>query len=198
VRNVSLLSSSSHREGAQDLGVGTLRRDQLMTAQRRKKTDRVEEEQAVYDEGPKTIPAAPLKFIDLFCGIGGFRYAFEKVGAECVSLLIGINSQVTYAANFGDKPHGDIHSVAVSDVPKHDVLCGGFPRRVQPRWRFQKTASAGNTDSTMRNKATCSSQSPTFSTTTNRRLLCWRTSKISKATTREGPSRLSTKPSPRL
>ncbi len=99
-----------------------------MTAQRRKKADRVEEEQAVYPTEINPVEAAPLKFIDLFCGIGGFRYAFEKVGAECVfSSDWDKFSQITYAANFGEKPHGDIHSVAVADVPKHDILCGGFP-----------------------------------------------------------------------
>lgn len=69
-----------------------------------------------------------LRFIDLFCGIGGFRIAFERAGAECVfSSDWDKFSQQTYAANFGEKPHGDIHSVAVSDIPKFDILCGGFP-----------------------------------------------------------------------
>jgi DNA (cytosine-5)-methyltransferase 1 len=69
-----------------------------------------------------------LKFIDLFCGIGGFRFAFERAGCECVfSSDWDRFSQLTYEANFGEKPHGDIHSVAVADIPKHDILCGGFP-----------------------------------------------------------------------
>ena len=69
-----------------------------------------------------------LRFADLFCGIGGFRIAFERAGARCVfSSDWDKFSRQTYAANFGDTPHGDIHSVAVADIPKFDILCGGFP-----------------------------------------------------------------------
>jgi DNA (cytosine-5)-methyltransferase 1 len=68
------------------------------------------------------------RFIDLFCGIGGFRIAFERAGGECVfSSDWDKHSQVTYAANFGEKPQGDIHAVAVADIPKFDILCAGFP-----------------------------------------------------------------------
>ena len=70
---------------------------------------------------------AKLKFIDLFCGIGGFRYAFERAGGECVfSSDWNEKAQETYAANHGERPHGDIHS-AKNDIPKHDILCAGFP-----------------------------------------------------------------------
>ena len=72
--------------------------------------------------------AAPFRFIDLFCGIGGFRIAFEKAGAKCVfSSDYDKFSQQTYESNFGEKPFGDIHSVAVADIPQHDILCAGFP-----------------------------------------------------------------------
>ena len=72
--------------------------------------------------------AHKLRFIDLFCGIGGFRIAFEKAGCECVfSSDWNEYSRITYEANFGEKPHGDIHSVAIADIPQHDILCGGFP-----------------------------------------------------------------------
>ncbi len=69
-----------------------------------------------------------LRFIDLFCGIGGFRLAFEKAGGRCVfSSDWDKFSRQTYEANFGDNPHGDIHNVAVADIPKFDILCAGFP-----------------------------------------------------------------------
>jgi DNA (cytosine-5)-methyltransferase 1 len=75
-----------------------------------------------------TEQSQPLRFIDLFCGIGGFRIAFERAGAKCVfSSDWDKFSQQTYEANFGERPHGDIHSVAVAEIPKFDILCGGFP-----------------------------------------------------------------------
>ncbi len=69
-----------------------------------------------------------LRFIDLFCGIGGFRIAFERAGGERVfSSDYDKHSQITYEANFGEKPLGDIDSVADADIPAFDILCAGFP-----------------------------------------------------------------------
>jgi DNA (cytosine-5)-methyltransferase 1 len=97
-----------------------------MTTRHRKATGSVKESQGAYGVAEKQ--QSPLRFIDLFCGIGGFRIAFERIGAKCVfSSDWDKYSQITYAANFGEKPHGDIHSVAVADIPSHDILCGGFP-----------------------------------------------------------------------
>lgn len=73
-------------------------------------------------------PALVYRFVDLFCGIGGFRIAFERVGCSCVwSSDRDKFAQQTYEANFGERPKGDIHSVAVADIPPHDILCAGFP-----------------------------------------------------------------------
>lgn len=69
-----------------------------------------------------------FRFIDLFCGIGGFRIAFERAGGVCVfSSDWDKYSRITYEANHGEKPHGDINSVPIQDIPKFDILCAGFP-----------------------------------------------------------------------
>jgi len=75
-----------------------------------------------------------LKFIDLFCGIGGFRVAFEEacqeneIKPECVfSSDIDKFCQVSYEANFGDKPYGDITQGDEKEIPDHDILFAGFP-----------------------------------------------------------------------
>ena len=68
------------------------------------------------------------KFIDLFCGIGGFRVALEKRGFECVySSDIDSKAQQAYKRNFGEKPEGDITEIPTKRIPKHDILCAGFP-----------------------------------------------------------------------
>jgi DNA (cytosine-5)-methyltransferase 1 len=68
------------------------------------------------------------KFIDLFCGIGGFRVALQEKGLECVfSCDIDKDIQEAYKRNFGDKIAGDITEISEKKIPKHDVLCAGFP-----------------------------------------------------------------------
>ena len=68
------------------------------------------------------------KFIDLFCGIGGFRVALEKQGMECVfSSDIDKHVQDIYYKNFGERPVGDITEIPERKIPKHDILCAGFP-----------------------------------------------------------------------
>lgn len=79
------------------------------------------------------LPYPPPKFwdftfIDLFAGIGGFRQAFQAVGGKCVfSSEWNKYAKKTYAANYGEMPYGDIRSIPKEQIPKHDVLCAGFP-----------------------------------------------------------------------
>lgn len=77
----------------------------------------------------KNINTKPsFKFIDLFAGIGGIRLPFQNVGGECVfSSEWDRFAQLTYTANFGDIPHGDITLISAKDIPDHDLLLGGFP-----------------------------------------------------------------------
>jgi hypothetical protein len=80
--------------------------------------------------GEKSAALSPTqpRFIDLFCGIGGFRLAFERAGCQCVfSSDWNEMAQITYEANFGERPLGDIYSVPDNAIPPHHILCAGFP-----------------------------------------------------------------------
>ena len=70
----------------------------------------------------------PIKFIDLFAGIGGFRCALETVGMTCVwSNEFNKHAAAVYKSNFGDVNTQDIREVSEKDIPNHDLICGGFP-----------------------------------------------------------------------
>lgn len=70
----------------------------------------------------------PLKFIDLFAGLGGFHLALQSLGCECVfASEKQTDLQELYATNFGMKCNGDINLIDVTQIPKHDILCAGFP-----------------------------------------------------------------------
>lgn len=75
-----------------------------------------------------------LKFVDLFCGIGGFRLALENAARKrgqnplCVySSDIDKDCCISYEANFEDVPDGDIKLVDENTIPDHDFLLAGFP-----------------------------------------------------------------------
>jgi DNA (cytosine-5)-methyltransferase 1 len=93
-----------------------------------------------------------LRFIDLFCGIGGLRLGFEyaanslNYATECVlSSEINADAQYVYQQNFSDVPQGDIR--LINELPKHDFLLAGFP--CQSFYYAGKKEGFGDTRGTM-------------------------------------------------
>ena len=74
-----------------------------------------------------------MKFIDLYAGLGGFHYALEQLGHQCVMASeIQKNLRDLYQKNHESdlffKLIGDIHSdIKTEDIPDFDILCAGFP-----------------------------------------------------------------------
>lgn len=69
-----------------------------------------------------------FRFIDLFAGIGGIRIPFQELGGDCIfSSEWDKYCQITYEANFGETPQGDITKIKARDIPSHDLLLAGFP-----------------------------------------------------------------------
>lgn len=96
------------------------------------------------------MSSTPVKFIDLFAGIGGFHYALHKHRAKCTfACEIDDLCRDTYQTNFTtSSPHlfkpqfsgastgdlfletgfaNDITKLSPESVPYHDILCAGFP-----------------------------------------------------------------------
>ena len=69
-----------------------------------------------------------IRFIDLFAGIGGFRLAFESLGATCVfSAEIDKHACKTYENNFKENPYCDVSTLEADRIPNFEILCAGFP-----------------------------------------------------------------------
>lgn len=75
-----------------------------------------------------------LTFLDLFCGIGGFHIALNRINkiynlsSECV--LACDNDKYcneVYNNNFNILPHNDIKTIDPYSLDNVDIICGGFP-----------------------------------------------------------------------
>ena len=76
-----------------------------------------------------------MRFVDLFCGIGGFHAAMSEKH-ECVFACdIDRECREVYKENWSETPSGDIRDFS-SDISDHEILCAGFP--CQP---FSKSGS---------------------------------------------------------
>lgn len=80
------------------------------------------------------ISSHPFRFIDLFCGIGGFHQALGGLGGKCVYACdSNLKAQKTYQMNYPslelDNPSfpSDITLINPQDIPEFEVLCAGFP-----------------------------------------------------------------------
>ncbi|MCT8339148.1 DNA (cytosine-5-)-methyltransferase [Flavobacteriaceae bacterium TK19130] len=76
-----------------------------------------------------------IKVVELFAGVGGFRLGLEKSNYEVIwsnqwePATKTQHASMVYEARFGSKNHSnqDIETVPTSEIPDHDLLCGGFP-----------------------------------------------------------------------
>ena len=67
-----------------------------------------------------------MKYIDLFCGIGGFHQALSKLGHKCILACdIDKKCREVYKNNYNieylDK------KIDENTMEDFDILCGGFP-----------------------------------------------------------------------
>ena len=87
-----------------------------------------------------------FNFIDLFSGIGGFHQAMAQLGGKCVlASEIDPFCNILYEKNYGISSNVNVRDLnEKTDVPDHQVLCGGFPCQ-----SFSKAGKqAGLTDQT--------------------------------------------------
>lgn len=79
-------------------------------------------------ERPKPQESNRLKYIDLFCGIGGFHQALREMGAECVLACDKDKyCRQVYEMNYDMKVAEDVKKLKPEEMPDFDIICAGFP-----------------------------------------------------------------------
>lgn len=75
-----------------------------------------------------------MKFIDLFAGIGGFRFGMESAGHECVAFCeIDKFARASYKAIYNTEGEIELHDITqvtddeIRSIGHVDAICGGFP-----------------------------------------------------------------------
>jgi predicted RNA methylase len=74
-------------------------------------------------------PPKQLKVVDLFAGTGAFSLAFREFGASVVFANdMSESSKKSYEENFDHTlTLKNLNDVRNDDIPRHDILTGGFP-----------------------------------------------------------------------
>lgn len=75
-----------------------------------------------------------MKFLDLFAGIGGFRFGMESSGHECIGFCeIDKFARASYKAIHNTEGEIELHDITtvtneeIRNIGHVDVICGGFP-----------------------------------------------------------------------
>ena len=75
-----------------------------------------------------------MKFIDLFAGIGGFRFGMESAGHECVAFCeIDKFARASYKTIHNTEGEIELHDITtvtddeIRNIGHVDAICGGFP-----------------------------------------------------------------------
>jgi DNA (cytosine-5)-methyltransferase 1 len=74
----------------------------------------------------------PIRFFDMFAGIGGFRSGLEAIGGfQCVGYCeIDKYAKQAYEAIYdtgGEMYFADARKIKAEDLSEIDLICGGFP-----------------------------------------------------------------------